>query len=177
MTNYKTASARARESESTAPRISILTSHFPKRPSIRRKPDNKISKISNVTKLVEEKVDSAIHKKMYEGLHDSLNRYESKTLDILYKKTQDGEIDLEKTEGKQIWKKVIEFYEEEEKKEKISSIYSNIAEHSIHGIRKSIYEFIRGAIFSLCAGITARFEVGREFTDAFTNYISKKKLK
>ena len=140
------------------------------------------SKVSDVKKVVEEEVNSLIRIGNYKGLHNLLGEYESLTLDILYRKTQDREIDLETTEGKQIWRKVIEFYEkselyEKERKEKISSIYSNIAEYSIYGVRKSIYDFIRGVIFSLCAGMTARFEVGRAFADAFTNYTLKKKLK
>jgi DNA-binding NarL/FixJ family response regulator len=119
---------------------------------------------------VSEEINRILHDKTYEDLGTVLKRDREGTLDILYKKTEEKEINLKTKEGKQIWQAVIQFHKNGGYGEEIDSIYSKLAEYSETKLDQAIYDLL----FTINAGVTADIRAGFWLADKYTNYRKKK---
>ena len=97
-------------------------------------------------------------------------------VDILCKKTRQGKIDLNTSEGRDIWRNVIKFHKDQN--QNIDPIYSKLAECSRNERQKRLHNLIYDALFSINGGMNASFEAGYWAADKYAKHsLEKRKRK
>jgi hypothetical protein len=152
--------------------------------SIAQKVDSIAGKVEQITQKetvsmpldIEKEIDNILKEKNYLKINELLNQNKEKVVDILCKKTHQGKIDLNTSEGRDIWRNVIKFHKDQN--QNIDPIYSKLAECSRNERQKRLHNFIYNALFAINGGMNASFEAGYWAADKYAKYsLEKKKRK
>ena len=152
--------------------------------SIAHKVDSIAGKVEQITQKetistpldMEKEIDSILKEKNYIKLNELLNQNKEKVVDILCKKTRQGKIDLNTSEGRDIWRNVIKFHKDQNRN--IDPIYSKLAECSRNERQKRLHNFIYDTLFSVNGGMNASFEAGYWAADKYAKHsLEKRKRK
>jgi hypothetical protein len=127
--------------------------------------------------VVEEEIDKILRERSYENLNGMLEVDRENVLDLLCKKTEEGEISLRTEEGKQIWQNVLKFHADRYGEKEIDSIYPRLAECSRTEFQRHIHELIYDALFAVNGGANADFDAGYWAADKYAKYSLNRRIK
>lgn len=126
---------------------------------------------------MEEEIDRMLYEKSYRKLNLMLRLDREDALDVLFRKTGEGEISLETEEGKQIWQNVIKFHLDRYGEKEIDPVYSRLAECSRTRFQKASNEFIYDALFAIHGGANADFRAGFWLADKYAKRSLDRRIK